>query len=69
MSDDLQPNETVGFTNDGKVFFSAVVRDPDGRPMNIMFNWEPNRARQIADWLLVAAREVNPPSLIVGAYG
>jgi hypothetical protein len=69
MTSDLPPNETVGYTKDGQVFFSAIIKDPNGKPMNVMFSWEPNRARQIADWLLVAAREVEPPSLIIGAYG
>ena len=65
----IPADETVGYTKDGLVFFSAMVETPDGRPMNVMFNWDPKRARQIADWILVAAREVNPPSMIIGAYG
>jgi len=65
----IPADETVGYTKDGMVFFSAIVETPDGRPMNVMFNWEPKRAMQIAGWLATAAREVEPKSLIIGAYG
>jgi hypothetical protein len=69
MKSKLNPDETVGYTQDGEVFFSMIVQDPDGRPMNIMMIWEPKRAMQIADWLMTAAREVKPKSIIIGAYG
>ena len=65
----IPADETVGYTKDGLVFFSAMVETPDGRPMNVMFNWEPKRARQIAEWISRAANEVKPKSMIIGAYG
>ena len=69
MRSDVPADETVGYTDDGLVFFAAMARGPDGKPMNIMFSWDPNKARQIADWLIKSANEVKSKSLIIGAYG
>ncbi len=69
MISDVSADETVGYTDDGRVFFSAIIKSQDGKPMNVIFSWEPNRAMQIADWIIKSANEVKPKSLIIGAYG
>lgn len=48
-------NGTVGFTDDGKVFFQVGINGPGGQPAKVTLTWTPEDASKIGKHFLEAA--------------
>jgi hypothetical protein len=58
-------SETVGYTADGMIFFSAVAKTQEGTPAQLVFTWDPKQARRIAGWIMDAADKVDRPMIVI----
>jgi hypothetical protein len=58
-------SEIIGYTKDGLVFLTATTELPDGKMAQVTFSWEPKRARQLAEQITFAAKQVDKPLIVV----